>query len=158
MIRLRPFNHTGPGQSEEFVVPAFARQVARIAARLQPPVMQVGALDPQRDFLDVRDVCSAYVACLERADRIAPGTIFNIASGVPRRIGDVLHQLLDLAGVSATLETGAALLRPAEIPLAAGNADAARASLGWRAAIPWEQTLREVLQDWTERVRHEPVA
>jgi GDP-4-dehydro-6-deoxy-D-mannose reductase len=158
VIRLRPFNHTGPGQSEEFVVPAFARQVARIAARLQPPVMQVGALDPQRDFLDVRDVCSAYVACLERADRIAPGTIFNIASGVPRRIGDVLHQLLDLAGVSATLETGAALLRPAEIPLAAGNADAARALLGWRAAIPWEQTLREVLQDWTERVRHEPVA
>ena len=155
VIRLRPFNHTGPGQAADFVVPAFARQVARIAAGLQPPAMRVGALDPERDFLDVRDVCAAYVACLERAERIASGTIFNVASGRPRRIGAVLEQLLELAGVAATPETGAALLRPVEIPIAAGNADAARAVLGWQAAIPWEQTLRDVLQDWRERVRHE---
>jgi len=153
VIRLRPFNHTGPGQSADFVVPAFARQVARIEAGLQPPAMHVGALDPQRDFLDVRDVCTAYVACLEQADRIAPGTIFNIASGTPRRIGEVLRQLFDIAGVTATLQTGEALLRPVEIPIAAGNAGAARAALGWHAAIPWEQTLREVLQDWRERMR-----
>jgi GDP-4-dehydro-6-deoxy-D-mannose reductase len=158
VIRLRPFNHTGPGQSADFVVPAFARQVARIEAQLQPPTVHVGALDPQRDFLDVRDVCASYVACLERADRIAPGTILNVASGTPRRIGDILRQLLELAGVTATLEIGAALLRPVEIPIAAGNAEAARAALGWHAAIPWEQTLRDVLQDWRERVRHEPSA
>jgi GDP-4-dehydro-6-deoxy-D-mannose reductase len=90
VIRVRPFNHTGPGQSADFAVPAFARQIARIAAGLQPPVMRVGALDPQRDFLDVRDVCAAYVACLRSADGIALGTILNIASGVPRRIGDIL--------------------------------------------------------------------
>jgi GDP-4-dehydro-6-deoxy-D-mannose reductase len=150
VIRLRPFNHTGPGQTADFAVPAFARQAARIAAGVQPPVLQVGALDPERDFLDVRDVCSAYVACLERADWIAPGTIFNIASGVPRRIGDILQQVLDLAGVAATLETGATLLRPAEIPRAAGNADAAREALGWRPAIAWEQTLRDVLNYWLQ--------
>jgi GDP-4-dehydro-6-deoxy-D-mannose reductase len=155
VIRLRPFNHTGPGQSADFVLPAFARQVARIEAQLQPPTMHVGALDPRRDFLDVRDVCEAYVACLERADAIAPGTIFNIASGTPRRIGDILQQLLDLAGVTAKPEIGAALLRPSEIPIAAGNANAARVALGWHAAIPWQQTLREVLADWRQRVRHE---
>ncbi len=155
VIRLRSFNHTGPGQSREFVVPAFARQVARIEAQLQPPVMTVGALDSQRDFLDVRDVCAAYVACLQRADGIEPGTVFNIASGTPRRIGDMLSQLLELAGVTAKLETGAALLRPSEIPIALGNAEAAHTALGWRPAIPWEQTLREVLQDWRERVRLE---
>jgi nucleoside-diphosphate-sugar epimerase len=156
VIRLRPFNHTGPGQSADFAVPAFARQVARIEAGLQTPAMHVGALDPRRDFLDVRDVCAAYVACLQRADAIAPGSIFNIASGTPRRIGDILQQLLDLAGVAVKVETGAALLRPSEIPFAAGDAAAARIALGWQPAIPWEQTLHEVLADWRRRVREEP--
>ncbi len=97
-IRLRPFNDTDPGQSADFVVPGFGRHVARIEAGLQPPVMRTGALDPQRDFLDGRDVCAAYVARLRRADAFAFGTILNIASGVPRRIGDVLDQLLGLSG------------------------------------------------------------
>src|SRR6185437_13750265 len=74
-VRLRPFNHTGPGQSEQFVVAAFARQIARIAAGLQPPLLEVGNIDTRRDFLDVRDVCSAYAACIERAATLAPGTI-----------------------------------------------------------------------------------
>ena len=152
-VRLRPFNHTGPGQSADFVVPAFARQVARVAAGLQPPVLQVGALAPQRDFLDVRDVCAAYLACLQRRDTLEPGTILNIASGTPRRIGDVLDDLLRLAGVAARPETGAALLRPAEIPLACGDATLARRTLGWAPVRAWEDTLRDVLADWTTRIR-----
>nr|WP_283949887.1 GDP-mannose 4,6-dehydratase [Limobrevibacterium gyesilva] len=157
VVRLRPFNHTGPGQTPTFVVPAFARQVARIAAGLQPPSLQVGALDPRRDFLDVRDVCDAYVACLRRADAVAAGTILNIASGVPRRIGDILQALLALAGVRAEVETGAALLRPVDIPTACGDASAARVLLDWAPAIAWERTLRDVLDDWMARVRAEAV-
>jgi GDP-4-dehydro-6-deoxy-D-mannose reductase len=151
-VRMRPFNHTGAGQSAAFVVPAFARQVARIAAGRQAPKLQVGALDPQRDFLDVRDVCAAYVACLQRADRMMPGAVFNIASGTPRRVGDVLATLLKLAGVTAEIETGAALLRPTDIAVASGNAAAAREALAWSPAIAWDQTLREVLDDWKLRV------
>lgn len=152
VVRMRPFNHTGPGQSASFVVPAFARQVARIAAGLQEPRMQVGALDPLRDFLDVRDVCAAYVAVLARADALAPGAIFNIASGMPRRIGDILAELMRLAGVAAEVSTGTTLLRRAEIPLACGDAGAARQALGWAPAIGWEQTLGDVLADWRARV------
>ena len=158
VIRVRPFNHTGPGQSDQFVVPGFAGLIARLAAGLQRPVMRSGALDPQRDFLDVRDVCAAYVACVRRADGIASGTILNIASGVARRIGDILAQLLRLAGVSATVEIEKPLLRPNDISVAAGNARAASAALGWRPRIPWEQTLRDVLDDWNARVRQEHVA
>jgi GDP-4-dehydro-6-deoxy-D-mannose reductase len=154
-IRLRPFNHTGPGQADDFVVPAFARQVARIAAGKQPPLLRVGALDPQRDFLDVRDVCDAYVACIQRADSLPPGTIFNIASGVPRKIGDILQQLLDIAGVTAEIETNMRLLRPSEIPMAVGDAGRARAELKWAPAIAWDQTLAEVFEDWVKRVRDE---
>jgi GDP-4-dehydro-6-deoxy-D-mannose reductase len=151
-LRVRPFNHTGPGQSPDFVVPAFARQVARIAAGLQPPVLQVGALDPLRDFLDVRDVCAGYVACLARPGALPPGSIVNLASGIPRRVGDVLADLLRLAGVEATAATGAALLRPSDIPTASGDAGLARRVLGWAPIIPWETTLRDVLEDWRGRV------
>lgn len=150
VIRMRPFNHTGPGQSAEFVVSAFARQVARIAAGRQPPVLRVGALDPQRDFLDVRDVCAAYTACLAR-DWL-PGTILNIASGQPRRIGDVLTDLLAASGVTAAVETDAGLLRPSDIPVALGDARQARGLLDWQPRIPWEQTLHDLLEDWSGRL------
>ncbi len=151
VIRARPFNHTGAGQTPDLVVPAFARQVARISAGLQPPVMRVGALDSMRDFLDVRDVCDAYIACLRRMDTLASGTIFNIASGIPRRIGDVLATLLGLAGISPEIETGASLLRKSDIPVASGDARAAREALDWKPTIPWEDTLQDVLTDWNAR-------
>jgi GDP-4-dehydro-6-deoxy-D-mannose reductase len=152
VIRARPFNHTGPGQSPEFVVAAFAEQVARVAAGLQPPVLRVGALDPLRDFLDVRDVCAAYAACLARADALAPGTVLNLASGQPRRIGDVLAALMAMAGVQAEVATDAGRLRPTDIRVAAGNAALARRLLGWAPAVPWGQTLADVLADWRARV------
>ena len=155
-LRLRPFNHIGPGQSESFVVAAFARQIARIEAGQQAPRIAVGALDPARDFLDVRDVCAAYVACLGVADRLAPGSVLNIASGRPRRIGDVLAELLAIAGVRAEVAVDAARLRPADIPLAVGDAARARALLGWRPAVPWCETLAAVLADWRQRVQGAP--
>ena len=104
IIRARPFNHTGPGQTPAFVVSAFARQVARIMTGRQPASLSVGALDPLRDFLDVRDVCACYAACLRQADAIPSGTILNIASGQARRIGDVLDELLAVAGIHAAIE------------------------------------------------------
>lgn len=158
-VRARPFNHIGPGQSPAFAVAAFARQVARIEAGLQPPVVEVGSIGTMRDFLDVRDVCSAYAAILERRDSLAAGQVLNIASGRARRLGDVLDQLLRAAGVDAEVRTDQARLRPAEIAVSAGDSSLARRLLGWAPAIPWEQTLADVLADWRRRVAagEEPV-
>lgn len=155
VIRVRPFNHTGPGQSPSFMVPAFARQVARVAAGLQPPVLQVGALDPWRDLLDVRDVCRAYALCLRHADALAPGAILNVCSGEPRRVGDVLAALVAAAGIKAEVQTDAGRLRPTDIPRAAGDASLARRVLGWAPQVSWDQTLRDVLADWQMRVQSE---
>jgi GDP-4-dehydro-6-deoxy-D-mannose reductase len=151
VFRLRAFNHTAPGQSADFVVPALARQIARIKLGRQPPVLRVGALEPRRDFLDARDVCACYAACLRHADRLANGEILNIASGLSRRIGDVLDMLLSIAGVRADIETADVLLRPTDIAIASGDASRARTLLEWRPRITWETTLQDVFRDWVAR-------
>ncbi len=158
VIRVRPFNHTGAGQSPSYAVPAFARQVMRIAAGIQPAVVTVGDLAAHRDFLDVRDVCAAYAACLRPGLDFAPGTILNVASGTARRIGDVLAALMAEAGVTASIQTADGLMRASDIPLASGDASAARALLGWQPRIAWETTIADVIADWRERVAVEACA
>ncbi len=153
-VRLRPFNHTGPGQSPDFVVPAFARQVARIASGAQAAVVHVGRLDTARDFLDVRDVARAYALALRHALAGNAG-VFNIASGTTRAIGDVLAALLVLAGIEARVESNAGGRDP-EVMTPRGDASRARTVLGWQPVIAWETTLADVLADWHGRVRREP--
>lgn len=152
-IRLRPFNHTGPGQSESFAVPAFARQIARIEAGQQPPILEVGALDTVRDFLDVRDVCAAYSMAIEQAATLPPRCIINLASGQGRRIGDLLDDMLCVAQVKAEIRTDPTRLRASEIRAATGTSSRARELLNWSPHIPWEQTISDVLADWRVRIR-----
>jgi nucleoside-diphosphate-sugar epimerase len=156
VVRLRPSNHTGPHQSSALVVAAFARQVARIEAGLQQPVIEVGNLEPRRDFLDVRDVCAAYVAVMARQDVIAPGAIFNIASGEARRVGDVLNALIAIAGVTAEIRVDPGRTRSTDVPLAWCDAARAQAQLGWTPGTPWQQTLHNVLDDWRHRIAADP--
>ena len=156
VVRLRPFNHTGPGQTAQFVVAAFARQVARIAAGMQQPVLEVGNLEPRRDFLDVRDVCAAYVACVDRRDALVPGAIFNLASGEARRIGDILLALQELAGISAEVRVDRLRVRATDLALAHGDGTQARNVLGWTPTTSWSQTVQDVLSDWRRRIIAEP--
>lgn len=151
-VRLRPVTHCGPGQGTGFAVADFARQAARIAAGVQPPVMRVGALDRWRDILDVRDVARGYALALARADALAPGAVIALASGVPRRIGEVLSALLLRFGVSPRIEVAPALLRPTDVERTEGDASRAAALLGWRPEIAWEATLDDVAADWRARV------
>jgi len=155
VVRLRPFNHTGPGQSDQFVVAALAHQLARIAAGRQPPVLNVGNLDSQRDFLDVADVCAAYIACITHQDRLPPGTILNIASGQPRRIGDILEDLVQLAGLHVEVHGEPARIRATEIRTACGNASRAHDRLAWHPAVPWHHTLATVLEYWHHKMSTE---
>lgn len=145
-IRFRPFNHSGPGQTPAYVLPAFAQQVAWIEKGQQPPVVEVGNLDAERDFLDVRDVARAYLqAALPAAAQIPTGTVFNIATGQPVRIGTLLSMLLDQARVPIEVNTDAAKFRPNDIPRASGDPQAARDGLGWRPTVTLEQTIADVL-------------
>lgn len=152
-IRIRPFNQIGPGQSAAFVVAAFARQVARIEAGLQEPVIRTGMLDRWRDLMDVRDAGAGYAAALRHGPGLPAGTVLNLASGRSRRIGDILVELMDRAGLRVPVEQDPGRLRPNDVERAAGDAGRARAMLGWAPAIPWDRTMADILEDWRQRVR-----
>ncbi len=145
VVRLRPFNHTGPGQSPRFVVPAFARQIARIEAGLQEPVVRVGNLDVARDFTDVRDIVRAYYLAATAAEA---GEVYNLASGVPRSIRWILETLLSFTDAEVRVEVDPALHRPADVPVIYGSAEKFRRRTGWEPQIPFEQTLKETLEYW----------
>jgi GDP-4-dehydro-6-deoxy-D-mannose reductase len=151
-VRFRPFNHAGPGQAEGFVLPDFAMQIAKIEAGLVAPVMRVGNIDVERDFLDVRDVVSAYALAAREVASLEPGVIFNIASGVPRRVGDILERLLRQSQAKISLEHDLNRVRPTELPHVIGNADHARRCLAWSPERRFEDTVDDVLNDWRARV------
>jgi GDP-4-dehydro-6-deoxy-D-mannose reductase len=146
LLRLRLFNHTGPGQLESFVVPTFAGQIARIEARLAPPEIAVGALHAERDFLDIRDVCAAYVACIERSDDLPRSEILNISSGQPVRIATILEKLMAKSATAIKIRPDPAKLRPIEVPRVTGSSAKARALLNWRPNYDLDECLGAVLE------------
>ena len=153
VLRLRPLNHVGPGQSPRFAVASFARQIALVEAGAQPPVIRAGALDRRRDFLDVRDVCDAYAAALARMDSLPAGTVLNLASGRLRQLGDVLADMMRIAGVRAEVEQERSALRPTDLAATPCSAEAARAALGWAPRRDWDRTLAETIDSWRAAVR-----
>ena len=139
-VIARPFNHIGPGQDPRFVVPSFAHQLAQIAAGA-PPVMLVGNLEPQRDFLDVRDVVAAYVLLLANG---RAGEVYNICSGHPVAIREVLRQLITIAGVAVEVRDDPERVRSSDLPILSGDATKLRAATGWAPQYALATSLRDI--------------
>ena len=145
VVRVRAFNHTGPGQSESYVCSGFAKQVVQGRLGLIPPVVAVGDLTAERDFCDVRDVVRAYLAALEYG---AAGEVYNVCSGVPTRIGALLDQLIELAGARMEVRSDPARFRKAEVSRLWGDNTKIRHALGWSPEIPLRATLADMLAWW----------
>ena len=150
VIRVRPFNHIGPGQDKRFVAADFASQVASIEAGLQEPAMYVGNLEPQRDFTDVRDMVRAYHLLLNEGE---PGEVYNIGTGQLHSIRQLLDTLLDLSDAPIEVVVDTARVRPVEVPIVACDASKLRRQTGWKPQYTFEETLATILDDWRERVR-----
>ncbi|WP_238228966.1 NAD-dependent epimerase/dehydratase family protein [Methylorubrum aminovorans] len=144
-VILRPFNHIGPGQDERFVIASFAGQIARIEVGLAAPVVEVGDLSAQRDFLDVEDVTNAYRAVVDASDKLPQTAIFNVSSGNARSIDQLLVMLKKHANVNFEIRLSPDRMRPAEIPFAAGNPTALIEAVGWKPSIPIETTIHRIL-------------
>ena len=141
---VRPFNLVGPGLPHGLAPSDFAAQVRDIRDQKQEPVMRVGDLSPRRDFLDVRDAVRAYVI-LGAADDCW-GRVFNVGTGIPVSIENLLTELVDLAGVEAVTKQDPAEMRPVEVEEQVANFDALRQAVGWEPEIPLRDSLREMLE------------
>lgn len=150
VVRVRPFNHIGPRQSNRFVAAAFASQIAAIEAGRQPPVVYVGNLAARRDFTDVRDMVRAYVLALEYGE---PGDVYNIGSGRSRSIRELLDFLLSCATCPIRVEIDPARLRPVDIPDVVCDASKFRARTGWTPRLTFEQSLSDLLDYERQQVR-----
>nr|MDQ2664234.1 GDP-mannose 4,6-dehydratase [Candidatus Eremiobacteraeota bacterium] len=138
-IITRAFNHIGPGQSDRFVVPSFAAQLAGIA-RGAEKLMYVGNLDAKREFLDVRDVVEAYIALAEHGES---GQVYNVCTGRAVSIREVLGELINISHVAVEVRNDPARMRPSDTPLSVGDNTKLREATGWEPRI----TLRRSLQD-----------
>jgi GDP-4-dehydro-6-deoxy-D-mannose reductase len=148
VVRVRPFNHTGPGRPDHFVESSFARQIAEIEAGQRPAKMAVGNLDAVRDFLDLDDVLDAYVRLL---DPEVPAGVYNVASGKGTAIRDLLELLLAESSVRPEVTVDQARWREADSSL--GSAERLGKTIGWAPKIPLRETLRRLLDGWRETVR-----
>jgi GDP-4-dehydro-6-deoxy-D-mannose reductase len=154
-VRVRPFNHTGPRQSNQFVCPALAKQVAEVAEGFLLPRIVVGNLSVRRDFCDVRDVVRGYSLLLEKGQ---PGEVYQLCSGRAVSIQEVLDGLLALAGKTIPVHHEQARVREDEAPALWGTYSRANAATGWSPAIDFATTLRDLLEYWQRRVRGDPAA
>lgn len=148
VLRVRPFNHTGPGQSDSFVAASFARQLAEIEARQREPLIRVGNLDSVRDFLSVEDVVDAYVRLL---DPRVPAAAYNVASGVGTTARKILEMLVAQSSAEPRIDVDPERLRPTDVAVGA-SARLARAT-DWVPTRNLEDTLSAVLQHAREQTR-----
>ncbi len=140
VIVTRAFNHIGVGQSEHFVVSSFATQLANISAG-SAPLLYVGNLQAQRDFLDVRDVVAAYLALARDGQSTQ---VYNICSGIPISISEILRQLITAAGVPVEVREDPARMRPSDVPVFYGSNQKICQLTGWSPKIALRQSLREI--------------
>jgi GDP-4-dehydro-6-deoxy-D-mannose reductase len=142
VVVARAFNHIGPRQSTRFVLPDFARRMAEIELGRAEPEMKLGNMAAARDFTDVRDVARAYIALLD--DAVAPG-VYNLCSGVARSIQSIFDQMLSITGLSVKQVTDPARFRKFDTPVSYGDNTRLRNATGWQPEIPFETTLRDVI-------------
>ncbi len=149
VVVTRGFNHTGPRRGTHFVTSTFARQIARIEAGLQDPVLSVGDLTSKRDWTDVRDMVRAYWLALERAE---PGEAYNVGSGRTWSVREMLDILLAHSSVKIRIREDPARLRPSDVPILWSDSSKFRQSTGWEARIPFDRTLGDLLDYWRATV------
>ena len=140
-VRVRAFNHTGPGQGPGFLVPGLAARIAR-AERDGHTEVPIGSVDPVRDLTDVRDVVRAYRLLAEHGD---PGEAYNVCSGTGVSVGEIAEHLLRLSDRDLRLGVDPALVRPVDVPRLIGDPAKLRAATGWEQELAFDRTLADVL-------------
>ncbi|MEJ2422729.1 MAG: GDP-mannose 4,6-dehydratase [Acidobacteriota bacterium] len=152
VIRVRPFNHTGPGRPPTFALSDWARRLACVSLGKHDPVLEVGNLEVRRDYLDVRDVVNAYRLLLENG---TPGETYVLGRGEGYWLKDLLRQVVEISGQTVEYRVDTKRLRPADVPLLVANPAKIKQETGWEPRITIEQTLEDLYDWWLEKCRAE---
>ena len=145
VVRVRPFNHTGPRQSPRFVCSDFAFQIVEAEKGRREPEIRVGNLKPRRDFTDVRDVVRAYREILRSGE---PCEVYNISSGASVEVGDILDLLLSVSGQKLRIVKGAERTRETDVDEIRGDSGKIERATGWRPTIRLTTTLEDMIEYW----------
>ncbi|HET8623511.1 MAG TPA: NAD-dependent epimerase/dehydratase family protein [Gemmatimonadales bacterium] len=140
VVVARPFQHTGPGQTTRFVLPAFAERL-RAARASGAGTVATGNLTPVRDFLDVRDVASAYQLLLERG---IAGETYNVARGNGVPLAELFARLARIIGAKVEPVADPALARRTDIPHLVGDPARLRHTTGWTPVYTLDDMLRDI--------------
>lgn len=149
IVRTRGFNHTGPRRGEVFVTSNFAKQIAEIEKGKKEAVLEVGNLDAQRDWTDVRDMVQGYFLSLKKCEY---GEVYNICSEKTVKIKDMLNLLLSMSKIKPKIVEDKSRMRPSDVPILLGDSSKFRKATGWKITIPFEKTMKDLLNYWRERV------
>ncbi len=151
VVRTRAFNHEGPRRDMLGALSSFAYQIAKIERGLQKPVVKVGNLEAKRNFTDVRDMVEAYYLAMEKG---IPGELYLIGSNQIYTIKQCLEMLIALSPMSKKIkyEIDPQRVRPTELRLLIGKFDKFERLTGWKPKIPFEQTLKDILDYWRDSV------
>jgi GDP-4-dehydro-6-deoxy-D-mannose reductase len=147
IVRVRPFPHVGPGQSDRFAISSFARQIAEIKLGRRDSKILVGNLEAKRDYSDVSDIVSGYRDALLNGKR---GEAYNLCSGRSVAIGELLQRLIQVSEVQAEVEVDPDRVRPIDIPDLYGSYQKAQKDFGWRPRIELDGTLTSLFAFWVE--------
>ena len=148
VVRVRAFNHLGPGQSDRFLAPSIAARIAR-NERDGGDDVPIGNMTPRRDVTDVRDVVRAYRLLVEAGE---PGAVYNVCRGSAVSVQEIAEALLAKASRPMRLVSDPGLQRPVDIPVLVGDNTSLRDATGWEPTIALDQTLSDVLADWRARL------
>jgi GDP-4-dehydro-6-deoxy-D-mannose reductase len=148
-VILRPFSHTGPGQSRDFVLPSIAAQIAEIEKGKRPPLIEIGNVSVRREFMNVHDIISAYKIAIEKCKS---GNIYNIASNKSHTIADALENFKKLAKVKFEVKTELSKIRKVDIPVLIGKGDKFRRLTKWKPKIKFEKTIEDLLNYWRAKI------
>ncbi|MBN1901053.1 GDP-mannose 4,6-dehydratase [Candidatus Sumerlaeota bacterium] len=151
IVRVRPFSHTGPGQSADFACPAFARQAAAIELGLTPPAIRVGNLSVKRDFSDVRDVVKAYFLALQKG---ANGEAYNVCSGKSLRLSRILNILTSFCDKKISVEIDPDRFRQTDVPETRGSHAKLSRMTRWRPQIPLRNTLHDLYRYYYDLLKN----
>ena len=149
IIMVRAFNHSGPAQSNIFVISDFCRQIAEIEKGMKEPVISVGNLSAKRDFTDVRDVVRAYRLLGEKG---VSGNVYNVGRGKAVEIQYILDTALSYADQPIEVKRDPARMRASDIPLIEPDVSHIFEDTGWRAEITMEQTIKDTLDYWRQKL------